>query len=42
MEDDELYMVWSKLKAVTISECEEQEVGDSKTVLAFTFTGHLN
>ena len=28
MEDDELCMVWARLKAVTISECEEQEVGD--------------
>ena len=28
VEDDELYMVWARLKALTISECEEQEVGD--------------
>ena len=28
VKDDELYMVWARLKALTISECEEQEVGD--------------
>ena len=28
VEDDELYMVWARLKALTISECEGREVGD--------------
>ena len=28
MKDDELYMVWVRLKELTISEREEQEGGD--------------